>query len=645
MRTIKYPLWTILTVYGTIATLWLLMGDWFLHGMESDQTVMLWDTTKDIAFLLCSMGLVALLLLRHTTSAREFSINYKAIFDSANDAFLVFDKNGTIVDANRKACEIYGYPLDRLKGLTGQDLVRPDYFQLFTRFAQASHLDLAKTIESIDVRADGSTFPVEIRGSIISYQGEEHRLAIIRDVSSQQEMARHKASSEHRLQEQLTLLALSADLGVVLTRSKNVAEMLQDCTELLAKHLDAAFARIWTLESGEEMLKLVASAGMYTHLDGPHARIPMIEEYKIGAIALHKKPHLTNTVIGDPQIRDQEWARREGMIAFAGQPLLIGNRTIGVMGLFAKHPLSEVVLQTLGAVADEVALGIDRIWTEAELVQKNRALKTMSGCNEVLVRAEEEAKFLAEICATIVQHGEYAMAWIGLKETDPACGVRVAASAGDAPGYLAGIKVSWADNEWGQGPTGKAIRTGMVNYCEDVENSKSFLPWLEAAREHRLGSSVAIPLIHGGETMGALNIYAAEKQGFGISEVALLQDLAIDVAYGLRVLRERTLAKKGAEEKARLEQQVRQGQKMEAIGTLAGGIAHDFNNILAAILGFTDLAKYKLPEGSELHHDLDSVLQAGTRAKELVKQILTFSPGRWSRNGAPSRSISWSRRP
>jgi len=66
-------------------------------------------------------------------------------------------------------------------------------------------------------------------------------------------------------------------------------------------------------------------------------------------------------------------------------------------------------------------------------------------------------------------------------------------------------------------------------------------------------------------------------------------------------------------------------QKMEAIGTLAGGIAHDFNNILSAIIGYSELAKMKAPEGSEVTADLDQVLQAGNRATALVQQILTVS--------------------
>jgi PAS domain S-box-containing protein len=79
------------------------------------------------------------------------------------------------------------------------------------------------------------------------------------------------------------------------------------------------------------------------------------------------------------------------------------------------------------------------------------------------------------------------------------------------------------------------------------------------------------------------------------------------------------------EERQRLEDQLRQAQKMEAIGTLAGGIAHDFNNVLAAIIGYTELATYDIPQGSVPWHNLQEVLTASTRAKDLVQQIMTFS--------------------
>lgn len=74
-----------------------------------------------------------------------------------------------------------------------------------------------------------------------------------------------------------------------------------------------------------------------------------------------------------------------------------------------------------------------------------------------------------------------------------------------------------------------------------------------------------------------------------------------------------------------LQKQLLQSQKMEAIGTLAGGIAHDFNNILGALLGYAELLRTDLPEGTRGRSNLEQIIVAGLRAKELVKQILTFS--------------------
>src|SRR6185369_14315716 len=117
-----------------------------------------------------------------------------------------------------------------------------------------------------------------------------------------------------------------------------------------------------------QTLELKASAGLYTHLDGPHGRV-RVGELKIGLIAQEKKPYLTNSVQTDPRLSDREWAAREGMVAFAGYPLLLEDRVLGVVALFARRPLTESVLTALGSVADSIALGIERKRAQTALAE------------------------------------------------------------------------------------------------------------------------------------------------------------------------------------------------------------------------------------------------------------------------------------
>jgi PAS domain S-box-containing protein len=160
--------------------------------------------------------------------------------------------------------------------------------------------------------------------------------------------------------------AFSAEIIAALTQHDSLSDMLHACVAAVVHHLHVAFARIWLLNPAGKVLELQASAGLYTHLNGPHSRIP-IGECKIGRIAQERTPFLTNSVIGDPQVRDQAWARREGMVAFAGYPLVAKGRLVGVLGMFARTPLQETTLSMLAGAADAIALGVQRKQTEEAL--------------------------------------------------------------------------------------------------------------------------------------------------------------------------------------------------------------------------------------------------------------------------------------
>jgi PAS domain S-box-containing protein len=169
-----------------------------------------------------------------------------------------------------------------------------------------------------------------------------------------------------------------ADVSAAFSKPTSLGEILHGCTEAIVRHLDAAFARIWLLSKDESVLELQASSGIYTRLNGSYSRIP-VGDFKVGWIAREKIAHLTNDVVNDPRVKDRRWARLNGLVAFAGHPLVVEDRLIGVVALFARRPLSESIIGTLASVADTIAQGIERRRAEEALrnaldeIQKSEA--------------------------------------------------------------------------------------------------------------------------------------------------------------------------------------------------------------------------------------------------------------------------------
>src|ERR1700751_6264814 len=238
--------------------------------------------------------------------------------------------------------------------------------------------------------------------------------------------------------------ALRADIHAAFCAAAEtrLQTMLQRSSEAIVRHLDAAFARIWTLNDREKLLELQASAGLYTRLDGEHARVP-VGKFKIGLIAEQRQPHLTNEVLNEPRIRHPDWAKQERMGSFAGYPLLVEGRLVGVVAMFARKHLAPDTLEALEAVADTLAQGIERKRAEEKVGRLNRTLHTTYECNQALVRASEENELLQSICRILVEVGGLRMAWVGYREFDQEKTVRPLAYAGYEEGYLKGINITW----------------------------------------------------------------------------------------------------------------------------------------------------------------------------------------------------------
>ncbi|HTK42543.1 MAG TPA: PAS domain-containing protein [Gemmatimonadales bacterium] len=257
----------------------------------------------------------------------------------------------------------------RILGLDPQD-TNPSLDEFWERVHPDDRIGLRRTFESA-IR-DKRDFEQEFRivtpdRSIKHLHGVGHAVfdkshELVEFIGSTMDITDRKRAQELAG----NLMALRADVSAALSKPVSIREMLRECAEALVRRLEAAFARIWTANHRETTLELQASAGMYTRLDGTYGRIPF-GDLKVGWIASEKKPHLTNDVLSDPRIRDKEWARSCGMVSFAGYPLLVEKRAVGVMAMFARHPLSDDTLDTLASVADAIAQGIERKRSEAEL--------------------------------------------------------------------------------------------------------------------------------------------------------------------------------------------------------------------------------------------------------------------------------------
>ncbi len=180
--------------------------------------------------------------------------------------------------------------------------------------------------------------------------------------------------SEENLNSQAHVASLGSDIGKALIIHNSLRMMLHKCTKALVKHLDASFARILTLNNAGNMLELQASAGKYTHIDGPHSQVP-VGKYKIGMIAKECKPHLTNDVINDPRISNREWAEREGMVVFADYPLIAEDLLVGVMAMFSQQPLTDDTIDALASVTDQITLGIVRKRGEEKMRRLSRVVE------------------------------------------------------------------------------------------------------------------------------------------------------------------------------------------------------------------------------------------------------------------------------
>ena len=129
-------------------------------------------------------------------------------------------------------------------------------------------------------------------------------------------------------------------------------------TDALVVRFDSAFARLWLTEPDQRYLRLMASSGLYTHTDGAFARVPM-GAYKVGKIAQNRVPFLSNRLADEAWVKDRDWAIANNIQGFAGYPLIVGDRVLGVLATFSHQALAPEFLEVLQILCLTATIALD----------------------------------------------------------------------------------------------------------------------------------------------------------------------------------------------------------------------------------------------------------------------------------------------
>jgi signal transduction histidine kinase len=313
-----------------------------------------------------------------------------------------------------------------------------------------------------------------------------------------------------------------------------------------------------------------------------------------------------------------EFNRRNTLSMLAAR-LVFGPQAFGQVVFEWPEPRQQMPVDSvaLALVQGLLSSELHALHTAATLQRTNRVLRAMIECSDALLRANDEMALLEQVCRTIVEVGEYSLAWVGFGSRDIGKSVTPVAKWGDDQGYLDGLQITWADIDRGRGPVSKAVRTGRPAAVQSVATDPDFEQWRDMALERGYKSVLAVSLDYGSELIGALGVYANHPGAFDAVEIEMMQRFADYLAYGIVALRNRA-------QREEAEAQLR--QTLRSKNELIASISHELRTPLTAVVGFAQILREPNDFPAEDRASMiRSIVDEGLDLSNIVEDLLTVA--------------------
>jgi PAS domain S-box-containing protein len=292
------------------------------------------------------------------------------LLDAAGEGICALGLDGRISFVNPAAARLTGWQTAELVGQPAGTIISqlrrskgPNSQE--DPFLGAVLQDTSVTVGDSDVfqRKDGTSFPVDYTSTPVREGANPvGAVVVFRDVTDrrQTEVIRTRQTRQY---------ALRADIAMALTAGETLDSFLHRAAQAIVKQLDGALALIWVHNPDESMLELEASAGTDIIPDPTQRRIA-VGDLTAGKLAGQRIPRLTNELVNEAAPLERDWLRREKLTGFAGYPMLVEGRLVGVLGFYSQKRLPDDALESLGSVADSIAQGIMRKRAEQKVAEQ-----------------------------------------------------------------------------------------------------------------------------------------------------------------------------------------------------------------------------------------------------------------------------------